>query len=198
MLDGISTLVLFIALNVIYLLCCIPIVTIGAATAALFEVMWRFADEERGHMIRGYFSALGRNWRAASVLYLATAVPLLLLVFVATFWFTLGIGFSLVAGLVAVLGAVYCALAFLFGCGLISRFSNTIGQTLKNAYLFPVAQPLYALGALLIPLVTVAMMVIFHPLLFLMATVGVAFDAYLIARVLGSAFRRQERRVEAG
>lgn len=189
--DGISTLVLFIALNILYLLCCIPIVTIGAATAALFEVMWRFAEEDRGHLLRGYFSAFRSDWRAGSVVYLATGLPFLVLAFVAVFWFSLGIGFSVVAGVVAGLGAVYCGVAFLFGCALVSRFSNTAWQTVKNAYLFPMAQPLPALGALLVPVVMVALIVIFHPVVFLFLTVGAAFSAYLVVRLLGIAFRRQ-------
>lgn len=182
--DGVSTLVLFILLNVIYLLCCIPIVTIGAATAALLEVMWRFADEDRGHLVRGYFSALRSGWRAASVVYLATVLPLVVLVFVSVFWFSLGTGFSAAAG------ALYCAAAFLFGCTLVSRFDNTIGQTVRNAYLFPAAQPLHALGALLVPALMAALTMIFHPVVFLFLTVGAALCAYVISRLLGSAFRR--------
>jgi len=188
--DGLSTLVLFVALNVIYLLCCIPIVTIGAATAALFEVMWRFADEERGHLVRGYFLALRSSWRQASLVYLATVLPALLLLFVSVFWFSLGTGLSAAAGTLCALGAIYCGAAFLFGCTLVARFENTARGTITNAYLFPAAQPLHALGALLVPALMAALVMIFHPVAFLFVTVGAALCGYVIARLLGAAFRR--------
>ncbi|WP_169795838.1 YesL family protein [Curtobacterium ammoniigenes] len=192
--DGISTLVLFIALNVIYLLCCIPIVTIGAATAALFEVMWRFADEQRGHLLRGYFSALKGSWRSASIVAAATMLPMLLLAYVSVFWFALGIGLSALAGVITALGALYCGVAFLYGCALVARFENTARRTIRNAYLFPMAQPLLTLGVVLVLVVSAALMWIFHPALFLFATVGAAFGAYLMSRMFGLAFRHQEAR----
>lgn len=191
--DGASTLVLFIALNVIYLLCCIPIVTIGAATAALLEVMWRFADEERGHLVRGYFSALRATWRQASAVYLATVAPALLLIFVSAFWFALGTGLSAAAGAITGLAALYCLAAFQFGCALVSRYENSARQTIKNAYLFPAAQPLFALGALLVPALMAAFVMIFHPVVFLFVTVGAAMCGYVVARLLGVAFRRYSR-----
>lgn len=43
-----------VVLNLFYLLCCIPIVTIGAATAALYEAVWNLRRDE-GNPLRDYF-----------------------------------------------------------------------------------------------------------------------------------------------
>lgn len=54
-LDYMNTVVQFIALNLIYLICCLPVLTIGPATAALYQVTLREARREHGYLIRKFF-----------------------------------------------------------------------------------------------------------------------------------------------
>ena len=56
----------FTLLNLLYIVSCLPIITIGAATAALYEVTIRYADEERGELIVGYVRALRANFMKAT------------------------------------------------------------------------------------------------------------------------------------
>jgi hypothetical protein len=49
--QGLTTFLHFVALNVLYIVACLPVVTAGAATAALYEVTLRYADEERGYLL---------------------------------------------------------------------------------------------------------------------------------------------------
>ena len=51
----------FIALNLLYLICCLPIITIGAATTALLDVTLHYADGEKGYLIKDYFLSLKRR-----------------------------------------------------------------------------------------------------------------------------------------
>jgi uncharacterized membrane protein YesL len=185
--EGISSLVMLIVLNVIYLVCCVPIVTIGAATAALLAVMHRFAEEERGHLVRGYFSALRRDWLTASLVWLVLAVPAALLAFSAVFWISLG-GLSVIVGIIAAVAFVYCVAAMVFALAQVSRFENTVLQTVKNSLMFPMAHPLVTGGILVVLAVAPALIIVFHPAAFLYGTVGAAFSAYVIVRLTGRAF----------
>ena len=54
--QGLTTFLQFVALNVLYIVACVPVVTAGAATAALYEVALRYADEERGYLITGFLA----------------------------------------------------------------------------------------------------------------------------------------------
>ena len=45
-----------ICLNVLWLICCIPVITIGASTTALYTVMLRLVKDEEGYI----FAALPR------------------------------------------------------------------------------------------------------------------------------------------
>ncbi|MCL2516105.1 MAG: YesL family protein [Microbacteriaceae bacterium] len=185
--DGISTLVMFIILNLLYLLCCVPIVTIGAATAALFDVMHRFAEEDRGHLIRGFFGALRREWRQGSAVYAIFGVPVLLLAYSAVFWISFG-GFNLILGIVAAIGCVYGLMALVYALVQVALYENTVRQVAKNSLMFPMAHPVTTIGILALLALAPALMLIFKPVIFLYATVAAAFTAYLIVRITGRAF----------
>ncbi|MGO8609939.1 DUF624 domain-containing protein, partial [Rhizobium johnstonii] len=51
---GLSTFLAFIALNLLYLVTCLPLVTIGAATSALYEVTIRYSDDESGRPVADF------------------------------------------------------------------------------------------------------------------------------------------------
>ena len=46
-----------VCLNVLWLICCIPVFTIGASTTALYTVMLKMVKNEEGYIFRGFFKA---------------------------------------------------------------------------------------------------------------------------------------------
>ncbi|MRJ46974.1 YesL family protein [Fundicoccus ignavus] len=180
----------FIFLNVLYIISCIPIVTIGVATSALFEVLLRYADDERGNLIRDYFIALKSNWKQASLAYLCLFFPIALLIYSSTFWFSIGSILSSIVGVVAAIIAAYLLTVFLFSMALIGRYQNTLRQTLKNACLIAVADPIRALGVLLIPVTLFCLMVIFPGFRLFLPLFGFVLMAYCCAFLLLSIFKR--------
>lgn len=60
-------------LNLLTILCSLPIVTMGAAISALYDTVWRLRHHQ-GTLLRNYFGAFRSNFKQATLLYL----PLLL------------------------------------------------------------------------------------------------------------------------
>ena len=57
-------------LNLLFLVTCIPIVTIGAASTALYTICFRFGTEREGHMFRAYFQAFRAEFIRSTLLWL--------------------------------------------------------------------------------------------------------------------------------
>ena len=57
-------------LNLLWLLCSLPVVTLGAATAALYAVTLKLAEDDTGHLTERFFLAFRQNFRQATVLWL--------------------------------------------------------------------------------------------------------------------------------
>ena len=191
-LQGLTAFLTFVALNLLYLVLCVPLITIGAATSALYEVTIRYSDDESGRPLKDFFPAFGRNFGRATLVALCLLPAVVLLVFSGVFWFSQGSILSGVAAAIAILGAVYLFAAFLYGMAQVARFHTTVRQTLKNALLLPPAEPVRTLGILAFPVTAVALTILFPPFAFLLLTVGFSVGAYATAFIFRSVFARHE------
>lgn len=128
-----------VILNVLYFISCIPIVTLGAARAALFDVCYRFDTPEEHSVAKTYWAAFRSNFKQATGLWLlmgllgSTAAVDVVMLLAANGKITGTVLLSLLA-----LVLVLMVQAILFP--LISRFQNTWGASLKNALLLTLAQ----------------------------------------------------------
>ena len=128
-----------VILNVLYFVSCIPIVTVGAARTALFDVCYRFNTPEENSVPKTYWAAFRSNFKQATGLWLllgffeVTAVVDAVILFHAK-----GTIHPLMLAALLALLLVLVVEAMIFP--LISRFQNTWGASLKNALLLSIAQ----------------------------------------------------------
>ena len=121
-----------ILLNVLWLLCCVPVVTVGAATAALYAVLLKMRDGGENRVVRLYFAALKENFRRA------TAVWLVLLAALAVCGLDLALATqaqSMAARVICMAGLLFVAMVWTFAFLLVARYENTWRGQLKNAAL---------------------------------------------------------------
>lgn len=191
-LQGMTAFLGMIALNVLYLIMCLPIVTIGAATSALYEVMIRYADDESGRPLKDYFPAFGRNFVRATTLWIALLVPFVLLVIGALFWSGHPHLLAGAAMVVAIIAAAYVFAAFLYAMALTAVYANSFRQTLKNALLLPLAEPVRTLGLVLIPIAIVCITIAVPVFGIVLATIGCSVGAYVSAFLFRRVFARRQ------
>lgn len=121
-------------LNVVTILCSLPVFTMGAAVSALYDTVWRMRKNE-GTLLRNYFRAFGANFKGATAMY----IPLLLTGLIFGYNFLLvamnhqsGQGYILVPlGICFAVWAIITAWAF----PLQTRFENTVIRIYVNALL---------------------------------------------------------------
>ena len=129
-----------ICLNVMWLICCIPIITIGASTTALYTVMLRMVKNEEGYIFRGFLKAFKSNFKQSTLIWLI----LLLLGIVWTVDFRVAGFMPGMAGII--LSAIFLALGFIllsvtiYIFPLTARYENGIKATFKNALILTVAK----------------------------------------------------------
>ena len=59
-----------IILNILVMICCIPIVTVGASLTALHYVVLKMVRNEDSYIVRSYFKPFKQNFRQATVIWL--------------------------------------------------------------------------------------------------------------------------------
>lgn len=180
-----------VLLNLCFLLCCLPLVTIGAAWSALHGVCLR--RQEGGGVVRLFFSGFRRSFRQATVVWLLLAAA----------GTVLALDFRLIAALEAVPAVVTVLLFFaallLLGTGLyvfpmIALYRDTIPRMLKNALILSVtALPQTLLLALVSALPLIVLLLdaeLFGRMLMLWLLVGWSVIAKLNSRILKGVFQR--------
>lgn len=129
-----------ICLNVMWLICCIPIITIGASTTALYTVMLRMVKNEEGYIFRGFLKAFKSNFKQSTLIWLI----LLLLGIVWTVDFRVAGVIPGMAGIV--LRTLFLTLGFMllsvtiYIFPLTARYENSIKGTFKNALILAVVK----------------------------------------------------------
>lgn len=120
-------------LNILMIICCIPVITVGAAYTAMHYVLLKMVRDREGYLIRGFFKSFVQNFRQATLIWL-----LMLLVIAVYVGDILIFNYS---GLVFPKGVVIAVLAIalllmmiaVYVFPLQARFENSIINTLKNA-----------------------------------------------------------------
>lgn len=189
-LQGLNAFMAFVLLNLLYLVSCLPLLTAGAATSALLGVTTRYADEERGRLLRDYLRALVADFPRATAAHLILGAPILALLFSARFWLKLDSPLSLVAVLIAGLAALYLLGAWIHAMALVACFRAPFAQTLRNALLLPGAEPLRTAELVLVPAALLALALVVPGAIWVVLTVGASVGGYLMALVLRGIHRR--------
>ena len=127
-------------LSIIFFVTCIPIITIGPAVTALYYTVVKVIRRERGKLAESYFSSFRSNFRQGLILWLICLAYLSIgLVDVFLLHIFTGSGSGGAAGVLQAVSWLYLLPLILFLPWLfayLSRFTDTIGKTLKNtAYL---------------------------------------------------------------
>lgn len=140
-------------LNILVLVAALPVVTAGAAFAALFDVMIRFNRGDSPPVNRTFWVAFRSNFKQASLIWLVIG-PIGLAV--AAAWLLLPL--EEVLPLKALTTLVFLAV-FPYFFFLQAKFENTVGATIKNALLIPMLRLPYSLTSLAIQAILIAIAV---------------------------------------
>ncbi|MCI9074910.1 MAG: YesL family protein [Dorea sp.] len=140
-----------ILLNILWIICSLPVVTIGASTTALYSVMLKMAANEEGYILRGFLGGFRKNWKQSTMVWMVLLLT----------GAVIGADFMIVRRMPGGLGsagmvltgaaALIYLIEIVFVFPLIAKFENTTLHMMKNAILIPAARfPFMALVMLLI------------------------------------------------
>lgn len=175
-------------LNVLWMLCSLPVFTIGASTTALYSVTLKIADDTDSNITKQFFKSFKENFAQATRLWLIMLAAGIFLTVDLLFVYRLR---ASSAGTMAVLWTL--VMAFIIGAcvvyvivllnlfPLVASFVNTDKEMLKNAFLVGVRYLFATITMFLIHVVMfLAIVIVFTPL----AIFGEGLCALLCSYVL--------------
>lgn len=123
-----------IILNILFLVCCIPVITTGAAITALYHVNLRSIRYGDGYVAREFFRAFKRNFWHATIVWLVTVAAAAL--FGVDLWFWMrGVG-GIQGKFMTVISICFAFLYFivvLWFFPVLAKLENPLWTNVKNA-----------------------------------------------------------------
>ena len=180
-------------LNILFIICCIPVITIGASVTAMYYVTLKMVRNEESYITKSFFKSFKLNFRQATVIWLILVIAGGLLAF--DFAIMTGrLGVSIENSTLASVMQVLIIVVFIFYIftatfvfPVLSKFYNSIKNTIKNAFImsirhFPVTLACIAVG------IIVALLIIYIPIMlmlsiFLLFSLAAYACSFLFVRV---------------
>lgn len=139
-----------LVLSMIYIICCIPIITIGAATSACYYTMVKVIRKNRGYVIKEFFKSMKENLKVGTLTWILVLLAFTIL------YANIQISKQITGTLGGVLPYVYMAAIIFFGCigiylfPVLSRFKVGVIQLIKMCFFLAMKHLPTTLGMLII------------------------------------------------
>ena len=157
----------WVAVSVLWFVCCLPVITAGASTLALFAVANKMAAGQDYFVRRDFCKAFKRDFRQATVTWLPMLGLAVLLVLDGWFGGRIPAPWGGLLRGAAAVAAVLWVLALTWGLALLARFTYAKGgDALKNGLVLALRAPKAAVLTVVLALWPLVLLVCVSPLFF--------------------------------
>ena len=179
-------------LNILTLICCIPVITSGAALTSMHYVALKIVRNEESYITRSFFKSFKTNFRQATLIWLLLMLVAAILggdYYIIT---KSGMQFSQVLVVLIMAAGVLVICTSLYVFPVLAKFDNTIMGTIRNAFIMSILQ---------LPKTVVMFVMAFFPLIIYLVSLrlipiiflfGFSLPAYASAMLYNKFFQKLE------
>lgn len=198
LMQGLNKVADLMILDLIALICCIPIITIGASMTALHYMALKIVRGEEVYIIKGFIKSFKQNFRQATVIWMIQIIVMAVLVldYFIIFWNPESNPSIPVQALF--LAAMLITLSeFVFIYPILSKFDNSILRTFKNTFAMAIMQFPKIILMLVFWAAPILIGIFVIQLLPLVVLFGLSLPAYGSALLYNKFFKKLEDQVIA-
>lgn len=187
----------FILLNLLFIVLCIPVVTIGPAIAALIHTTLKLSEDENRMLIKPFWNEFKRDITKKMLLWIVYLVLIAALVYMAQFYWNFAndfgsfkiIGFMLF--ILSFIILISTVIASIIGLAMTTKYFSTIKRLVKNSYLLILVMPIQSLIMTAV-LVSATLFFIYQtvPVLSFFLVIGFSAVAYSFAPLIREIFTK--------
>lgn len=190
-------------LNIICVVCCIPVITAGASITAMYYVTLKMVRNEDAYIVRSFFKSFKQNFKQATI------INLIMLLIGVVLYIDLNVSKAMQGGAGQIFQIIFMAfvliyfILFLYVYPVLARFYNTIKNTIKNALFMAIRHFPYTVVMVIIAVCPLLLLLvksyqIQSTLFVLFLLMGFALIAYCNSYFLAKIFDIYMPKEEAG
>lgn len=196
LMNGLGKIGDIVVLNIVFVICCIPVVTIGTAITSLYAVTMKMARGDEPSVVKAFFEAFRRNFKMGTICWIIMAAVGILFCLDFHVIGTFDVAVKSIARILLGAGLVIYLMIFTWLFPYIARFENSLKAYFKNAFMLSVIH--FPFTVLLAGMsVGILVIVFFTSRTFVIATIvgffiGFSAFAYVQSVILQKVFARYE------
>lgn len=170
-------------LNILCIICCIPVVTAGASLTALYYVTLKMARNEESYIFRSFFKSFKQNFRQATVINLIMLAAAALLYLDTRITKAMADPMGKILAMIFALFTMIYVIILLYLYPVLAKFYNSVKNTFKNALLMGIRHLPYTF--LMLAVCASPLLILFIPsfqvqmfLILVLILIGPALAAY--------------------
>lgn len=139
-----------IVLNFIWLVCCLPIVTIGASTTAMYYVCIISIRQGDGYVVKRFFKAFKENFAKSTIVWICLLIFAAVFAFDMWFWYQIDSGIS--KAMLAISGAIMVVIVLVteYIFPVLAKFEGDIKLAVRNSAAMAVGYLPYTIALLIV------------------------------------------------
>ena len=188
----------FILLNLLFIVLCIPVVTIGPAIAALIHTTLKLSEDENRTLVKPFWNEFKRDITKKMLLLIVYLVLIAALVYMAQFYWNFANTnadlFKIIGFMLFMLSAFILfvtIVASIIGLAMTTQYFSPIKRLVKNSYLLIIVMPVQSLIMAAV-IIAVTLFAIYQtvPVLSFFLVIGFAAIAYSFAPLIREFFTK--------
>lgn len=176
----------FLWLSFLWLICSLPVVTIGASTSALYSVTLKYARDEEGYLTASFFTAFRQNFKQGTAICMILLLSGLFLGLDFVVYYRSGekgIGYMVLMTLCFSLALVFI-LMHIYVYAVLAKFQNSVFHIIKNSCIMAICHWPSSLAMLMLSLLILAVGFLAFPPLLFFAPAGLSYlNAKFLCRI---------------
>ena len=179
-----------VGLNLLAILFCIPIVTIGASITAVYGCIFRIQEKKEGYLIKDFWKLFKASFRSSTIIYLVGVLVIAMLyldyhIFAAD-------GTMNALQILVIAAGIIVAEIFTYAFPMESYFENTVKATVRNAVLLGISNIPYTLlmlGLNILPFFIISKIPIAFGIWFLIGISGIAWiNSFFLKKIFQNGY----------
>lgn len=185
-----------VILNVLCILCCIPVFTIGASLSALHFVLLKMVKREDSHNIRTFFSAFRQNFKQSTLLWIGFLIISVIIAGDIVLMMRGEVEIPQTAAIVVGIIYIVISLVMMYAFPMIARYENSTKQILQNSFLICILNLPKTIGMVLMYAAPFVMWYFSAKSIIFLLILGISGPAYCNSRILKGIYEKYEQKEE--
>ena len=185
-----------VLLNLLWIVCALPIVTVGAATTALHTVVQTYVSEEDNGVVRPFFRAFCKNFKQSTLLWLPIMLVLGLLLLDLLFLMEKAEGAQLLLWIPFLIIGAIVSILISYAFPLIARYENDTKTIISNSFLLFSLHFIPSLAVIVMNVLPWGLLLLWPEMFLKMSALwlilGAALIAYIATHIMLPIFKKYD------